>query len=171
MKRFVVSILFVCVSLTSFANDKSSSDAEGKRQLDRLFELMDADQMVDQMWLQMESVFAGMQQQLNISADEMVIFEKYNNQIIEVMRKELSWEKMAPEVAHIYKSNFTPTEIEAFIDFYGSPAGQAYVEMMPTITQESMMMGQNMVVAIMPEIQSITERLNEELATHREKSQ
>jgi len=115
-------------------------------------------------------MFETMQKQMNISADEMPIYDKHNKKMTEVLRQELSWEKMAPDMKNLYVQNFTTAEIQALLDFYESPAGKAFVEKMPVIMQESMVIGQQMVMQAMPQIQKLGAELSEELKAYRAKA-
>lgn len=162
MKKLIFAIL---ISTTFCFN----SFAQDKEPIDELFEVMQADKMIDTMYQQMGLMLNNMRQQMNVSADEMEIFEKYNQRMLDVMRKELSWEKMSPDMKQIYKQNFTTAEIQGLVDFYKSPVGQSFTEKMPVITQESMQIGQQMVMGLMPKIQAVSGELQAELSEYRAK--
>lgn len=160
-------LLVVCMGLLSFSVFASDQEQD---QIDRLFEAMDADSMVDEMYNQMDVMFETMQQQMNISTDEMPIYNKHNKKMAEVLRQELSWAKMAPDMKNLYVQNFTTAEIQALLDFYESPAGQAFVKKMPVVMQESMVIGQQMLMQAMPQIQKLGLELSEELKAYRAES-
>ncbi len=79
-----------------------------------------------------------------------IVFERMNSRINEALDK----------VASIYASNFTVEELNELITFYRSPIGQKYLERLPGMTQESMLVGQEFGKDIGPELQ---QRIVEEL--------
>ena len=160
--RLVAS--FALLSLITISNAQEKSDID---QIDELFDAMKASSMVDMMYQQIGGMMEGMQQQLNVTKDEMPIFEKYNNKMVDIMRTEMSWEKMEPDIRNIYLQNFTSDEINALVDFYKSPTGQKFVEKMPNITQESMIIGQQMALQAMPAIQQVAEEFQAEITEYR----
>jgi len=83
------------------------------------------------------------------------------------MRAEMSWAKMAPDLKQIYKQNFSESEIEGLLAFYQSPVGKSFVEKMPAISQESMMLGQTMAMNLTPQLQELTTELKAEIDEYR----
>lgn len=51
-------------------------------------------------------------------------------------------EALVEDVARIYDKHLTAEEVKAIIAFYETPAGQKLVSMLPAVTQESMVVGQ-----------------------------
>ena len=72
----------------------------------------------------------------------------------DIMREELSWSKMKPQYIRIYQESFSQEDVEGFIAFYRSPAGQAYVDKMPIVMQKSMAVGAQMSQNIGPKIKA-----------------
>jgi hypothetical protein len=129
---------------------------------------MQMDVMMDTMFSQMEgAVMAGMQES-DLSTEELAIYEKYQAQITELMKKELSWEAMSVDIKQVYRQNFTEQEIADILAFYQSPAGQSVLRTMPIVMQESMQIGQNLAQAAMPKLQEISEKQMQELSELRE---
>lgn len=60
----------------------------------------------------------------------------------QVMREELSWEKLRPMYVQIYQETFTQGEIDGLTAFYKSPTGAAYIDKMPVVMQKSQKMMQ-----------------------------
>jgi len=143
MRKLVLSILMV--ASVGICHAEQSKDS-----LDELFEVMQAEKMIDVMYQQFGGMFNDMQRQLGVTAEEAPIFEKYNKKMITLMRAEMSWAKMAPDLKQIYKQNFSESEIEGLLAFYQSPVGKSFVEKMPAISQESMMLGQTMAMNLTP---------------------
>ncbi|MFC3096030.1 DUF2059 domain-containing protein [Alteromonas sediminis] len=162
MLRLSAILFIVSFSFNVLAKADQSSDQSGD-EIDRLFTAMQADQMTQQMWTQMQGLFSQMTQDLNVDAAANEIIKQYQKELVSLLQQEMSWEKMAPEIRHIYAQNFTVDEITKMAEFYESPAGQAFVERMPIVMQESMQLGQRMAMNAMPKLQALSERMREEL--------
>ena len=68
--------------------------------------------------------------------------------------------EFADEIVLIYARNFTPGEMREMTTFYRTPVGQKLLEKLPTVTQESMRVGQAWGQRIGEEVQN---RMIEEL--------
>jgi hypothetical protein len=53
------------------------------------------------------------------------------------LRQDLSWESLRPTFVKIYQEAFTQSEIDSMTAFYKSPAGAAFIDKMPAVTQKS----------------------------------
>lgn len=158
----LISLLSVAISFNTLADAHQEKDT-----IDELFEVTQADKMVDTMYAQMGSMFDSMRQQMGVKPEEMPIFEKYNQQMISLLQTEVSWAKMSPDLKVIYSQNFTEAEIQALLKFYKSPVGQTFIEKTPIITQQSMQIGQQAAMKAMPQIQELAANLQAELAEFR----
>ena len=73
----------------------------------------------------------------------------------------MTWEKMEPMYLRIYRTSLSQSEVDGMIAFYQTPAGQAVINKLPLILQNSMAeVGQMMG----PMIQR-AEQMQKELAT------
>ncbi len=50
------------------------------------------------------------------------------NKVQPVIEKEVTWDKLKPEIIGIYRETFTEDELRGIIAFFRSPAGQAFRE-------------------------------------------
>ncbi|MDT0593548.1 DUF2059 domain-containing protein [Glaciecola petra] len=164
-KLLFIFALCSFISFSAFSDDKAAQD-----DIDELFEVMQAEKMIDTMYQQFGAMFDNMREQMGVQADEMPIYEKYNEKMINLMRAEMGWVQMKGDLKAIYSQNFTAEEIAELLKFYKSPVGQSFIEKMPVITQESMMLGQQMATNAMSKIQAIAQQLQNELQEHRAKS-
>lgn len=82
---------------------------------------------------------------------------------LEVMGKELGdlfTEKMAApgglmeQLIPVYEEHFTHAEIKELLAFYASPIGKKTIEVLPVITNESMIIGQAWGESLAPEIET-----------------
>jgi len=161
MKRFLTAILVVSIQFSAFAEP-------GKRESVReLLELMNADSMIDATYAQMDQMFAGMGQQLDIKPSEQEIFDNYIRKVTASMQDEMSWEKMEGPMVDIYLNNYTEKEIQDMLTFYRSDTGKSMIEKMPTVIGESMAMSQQLMQGFTPRLQELLKELREELEASR----
>ena len=67
---------------------------------------------------------------------------------------QMSWPRLKPLYTKIYQDAFTQEEIDGLIAFYRSPAGMAYVDKMPLVTQKSMDLMQSLMPPMMKRVQA-----------------
>ena len=58
------------------------------------------------------------------------------------------------QVAALYARNFTAAELNEVVAFYRGPTGQKFIQKLPLITQESMVIGQRFGQSIATELRS-----------------
>jgi len=83
---------------------------------------------------------AGMQQAVagqRLTEKQQGFIDAAPKEFIEVMKAELSWDKVKPIFVGVYRENFTQAEIDGMLAFYNSPVGQAFVTKMPAVVQRS----------------------------------
>jgi hypothetical protein len=162
----MLRISLLLALLISFAT-QAQNDTE-KDNLDKLFEAMQMDVMMDTMFSQMQSAYMEGMQDTELSSEELAVIEKYQGQVTDLMREELSWQAMSVDIKQIYRQNFTEQEIADILAFYQSPAGQSVLRTMPVVMQESMQLGQNLAQQAMPKLQAISEQQSQALRELRE---
>lgn len=103
----------------------------------------------------MHVMLQNMHQQMGIKASEQHIFEKYNKQLVDLMKQELSRAKMESDFLVSYNRNFTEQEFADMLAFYKTEFGQSLLKNMPIVMQESMQLSQSSMLALMPKIEEI----------------
>ena len=162
MKPLLVALLALTISLPAFAE-------AGKREsVKELITLMEVDSMIENMYSQMDQMFASMGQQLGIKASEQKIFENYMKKVADSMQEEVSWEKMEEPMIDIYLKNYTEDELQDMLTFYRSSTGRSLIKKMPTVMRESMLLSQNMMMEFMPKMKAIADEFAVKLQKHRE---
>ncbi|MCC5807979.1 MAG: DUF2059 domain-containing protein [Opitutales bacterium] len=58
-------------------------------------------------------------------------------EIKDIMREELSWERLEPVYIVVYSDLFDQEEVDALIEFFTSPEGRAYVAKQPRISKRT----------------------------------
>jgi hypothetical protein len=65
----------------------------------------------------------------------------------------MSYEALKPQIASLYASEFSASELDAAAAFYRTAAGRKFMEKMPALTSRSMELGQQAVQEHLPELQ------------------
>ena len=114
--------------------------------IQKLFDIMNLDQLTQDTMLQLKPQFAA---QANQMVKMMVEGDELNNkqqkvadQITEKMYQQslkmISWKEMQPIYLQVYKDAYTQEEIQAQIDFYASAIGQSILKKTPIVTEKTM---------------------------------
>ena len=126
-------------------------------QVDRLMQLMQVRQNLEQMLPQIEGMQRHMVDQL---AAQHPMTDAQRAKVDRVLadsdqrlRQMLAWNTMAPMYRDIYRKTFSAEDMDAMIAFYGSPAGQRVVAKMPALMQNTLGAVQRMVVPMLQQTQ------------------
>jgi hypothetical protein len=125
--------------------DKLLAATQSEKVLDALFANMD--QMMRQ-----SMVMAARKEKL--TAEQQRLLDVLPGKFVKVMREEMSWDKLQPMYAQIYRENFTQEDIDGLIAFYESPTGKVFVQKMPGVVQKTAVMMQSRMAPIMQKMQA-----------------
>jgi hypothetical protein len=152
--RAVFVLLFILVSTSVNAAPASEESirqllevTKERRRLDDV-----RNQMIEKVRQKVQQVFHGQLPTL----EQQAIAAKMENNIVAMVEDEFSWEKQEPRAIFMYQETFTEEEIAGVLSFYKTPAGQAVINKMPTLTQQFMLQMSNQMESIkgrMKEIQ------------------
>ncbi len=156
------SIIFLTAALCQ------ADETQKRESVDELLQVMNASSMVDAIYSQLQPMFKNMASELDIQADEQVIWDQYYGKIVDVMKDDMGWDKMKGPMTDIYIKNFNDAEIQGMLNFYKSEIGQATLQKLPVVMQESMLLGQTLAQTMMPKIMDLSEALKAEITKHRE---
>lgn len=87
----------------------------------------------------------------------------YQERMAAIMREELSWTKLEPMYLKVYRNTFTQSEIDGMIVFYQTPAGEAMINKMPQVMQQTMTEMQGQMGPIMEKMQRLQSQLMHEV--------
>jgi hypothetical protein len=90
----------------------------------------------------------------NLSAEQRRRLDALPAELATIFQEEMSWPRLKPLYTKIYQDAFTQEEIDGLIAFYRSPAGMAYVDKMPLVTQKSMELMQSLMPPVMKRVQA-----------------
>lgn len=143
MKRFLMCVI-LCLSFAAsgFAQQPAANAPATRQEVEKLFQVMHVREMVRK---QMQAILVPMHQMIHreflrnkakckLPADFEAIMEKRMDKMLTGM----PWDKMIQAMIPVYQKNLSGRDIEAGIAFYGSPAGQEFLQKLPAIMADSM---------------------------------
>ena len=160
-KRILLLLTVGC--LAAQAADSIPSAAS----IDELFAVMNVQKMVDDMIPQidgmMQSAMSTALKGHHLSPEEQKIIDRSRADAMAVMREELTWSKLEPLYVRIYQKSLTQEEVTGLIALYKTPAGQALINKMPVVMQNTMAEMQTMMAPMMERLQQSQQRLVAEI--------
>jgi len=127
--------------------------------IERILDLTNANAIIDQMFNQIKTMTASMLPK-DATPEQSAKAQEMQNQILDLVKARMSWDKIRPQYLTIYNEVFTEDEISGILAFYESPAGRAMLSKTPTLLSKSMSIVQTQMGDLMPEVQRLTkERL------------
>lgn len=154
MKKWMLCLLFVLASPVFNAAAAPASEAS----IRELLEVTRARAMLEQVYGQMESMYAGSMRQAfgdELAPEQEARMQRFSTRMTALMKQELGWDVMAPMYVDIYGKSFSEDEIQGMLAFYRTPAGQAVVDKMPLVMQNTMEAVQARMGAMMPAMQKM----------------
>ena len=145
------------IPVAAIALVASAHAAESKEQLaEKLLTVSGAEKMAND---SIDSAMKAMSKQVggtaNLPAAMRPKMEAAFTRIGQLMKDEMGWAKMKPEMIRLYAEAYTEEEMRAAITFYTSPAGKSFAAKMTVVTQKSMEWGMRRGAALGPKIQKI----------------
>lgn len=127
---------------------------------EQLLEYMNVREAIEKSFEMVKRMVPAQLQSTRRASEDPAAQAALTNQINEVMAlvsAELSWEKLKPDYVTLYADTFSEEELRGLIDFYKSPAGQAFSRKQPELMRRSMELGQRLMRQVMPKIQTAVE--------------
>ena len=145
----LASLVFASLAYCAPASEESIDRLLADTKVEKLLDTMSVN--VDQ--VMRRSMEASMQGQ-PLSPEQRRVIDATAASFVQVMREEMTWDKMRPLYVQIYQESFTQEEIDGLIAFYESPAGVAFVEKMPFVMQKSMSIMQSRLAPMMEKMKA-----------------
>nr|WP_284691364.1 DUF2059 domain-containing protein [Pinirhizobacter soli] len=73
---------------------------------------------------------------------------------------------MQPMMIDLYKKTFSQNEINDMLAFYRTPSGQAVIQKMPALMNQTMAISQAKIQAMLPQIRDISAEMGQELQAY-----
>ncbi len=161
MKRLLLALALVCSP--AFAVDTPPSDAS----LHELLNITDAPKLIDSMTGQIDGMMKGMIAQAangqEVTPAQQAAIDKFQAGVVDIMRAELTWEKLEPMYLRIYRESLSQEEVDGMLAFYKTPAGQATIKKIPVIMQKSMAEMPAKMNSMMQKMQALTQEFAAEM--------
>lgn len=121
-----------------------------------LFEVMHTSQITDEVMSQMDANLREAMERASggrsLNARQQQLHDEMRTKALGMLKDELAWSRLEPQMVEVYRNTFTPEEIDAMFRFYNSPGGKAVVAKLPQATQQMMQLTQERVSALVPRI-------------------
>jgi hypothetical protein len=155
--------LAACLSATlAFAQTAApapTSLSPKTAKIERMMELTNSQANVDQMTAQILKMLPSAVPP-DASPEARAKFEEIQRKSIDLIKQQMSWQRMKSQYAKLYEDLFTAEELDGMIAFYESPAGRSMLKKMPELVQRSMMLGQAAFNEIIPELQRLQKEVH-----------
>jgi hypothetical protein len=156
-KRILVLLAITC--LTARAADTLPTEAS----IQELLAVTNVHKLLDQMLPQMDAMMqrstAEALRGQTISPEAQKMIDQSRANATAIMKEELSWSKLEPLYIRVYQKSLTQEEVTGMIALYKTPAGQAMINKMPIVMQNTMAEMQTMMAPIMQRIQQSQQQL------------
>jgi uncharacterized protein len=157
MKLVLTLVLAMCAAPAALAWEaKPAAPKPTEESVKQLFEAMHTSSLIDTYMTQIEgTVRASMQQAAagqRPNAQQQKILDDLGAKIVALVKEELNWTKIEPEMVEVYRNTFTQAEMEGMLKFYRSETGRAVVAKLPTAITQSMQGVQDHMKELTPKI-------------------
>jgi hypothetical protein len=136
----------------------SLASAQGlskEAKIERLLDVTNGQATMNQVFEQMKAAMAPAIP-ANATPEQRAKAQELQSKILDLMKNQMSWEKVRPAYVKAYSETFSEEEINGILAFYESPAGRAMQAKMPMLISKVMALAQAQASELMPEIQRIT---------------
>jgi len=163
MKNLLFTIVLICTPQLSFGEEQAE-----RASIEELLQVSNVESMVDAMYSQMDLMLQQMSSQLQIEESERPIMDKFMSKVTDLIQQEVSWEQMKDPIFDIYRKHFSEKEVLDLTAFYKTESGQAMVEKMPNLMQDSMQVSQGMIESVLPKVMELAEEFQQEIMENRQ---
>ncbi|MGO9934525.1 MAG: DUF2059 domain-containing protein [Steroidobacteraceae bacterium] len=159
--------VFVCAFLLAAAPALANDGPPTEESIQQLLTLSDARELLGQMKVQMETMMSAAmrdaQQGQTLTPERQAILDRMRSKMSAVVSQSLNWDALQPIYVRTYQASLTQDELDGIINFYQSPAGQAYIKKMPLIMQNVMAEMQVLMKPMQQKLVEIRQEATQEL--------
>ena len=135
------------------AADAPPSEASIKQ----LLEVTKAKKLLESMMTQMDGLMKNAMAQATqgqqLSDSDQKEIDQVQAEITTEMKKVLDWNKLEPMYVRVYQKSFNQQEVDGMIAFYKTPTGEAVLNKMPLVLQNTLVEMQQMMKPMMQHLQ------------------
>jgi hypothetical protein len=155
------SLLLIAVSAIAKEAPPTEESIQQFLQLTNVHQLLN--EMKGQMDGFMSNALHSAQQGQTITPERQAILERMREKMTAAVNESLNWDNLLPMYVRIYQASLTQRELDGIIDFYQSPAGQAYTKKMPLVMQNVMSEMQGIMKPLQQKLGEIQKEATQEL--------
>jgi hypothetical protein len=139
----------------------------------QLLEVMQAHKMLDATMAQMSAFMKQMMEQATqgqkITPQIQKDIDRRQSEMTNTFKEVLDWNKLEPMYVRVYQKSFTQQELDGMIGFYKTTAGQAVINKMPVVMQNTMSEMQQMMQPMIQRMRQQQEEVVAEIKAENEK--
>ncbi|HTU64848.1 MAG TPA: DUF2059 domain-containing protein [Steroidobacteraceae bacterium] len=153
MKKLLLAFALF-LSLPAF-----SAEGASEASIRELMKVTDAKQLLDASYAQMDGILGQAMKQATgdapPTAKQQVLIDEFKSKTVELMRKEMSWEKLEPAYLELYAKTFSQSEIDGMLAFYKSEPGRAVLAKMPQLMANMSQTMMTLMQSFLPAMQKL----------------
>ena len=160
-KRTITACM--AVAAITFAGSAAWAAAPSDAAIDELLEAMRLREQTSSMLDAMNQEFAqnaSMFAQKSGTAENAAVQQRMQamqQQMGQILREEMAWEKVRPVYRQVYKESLTAEEVAGMLAFYRTPVGQSVLQKQPQITERAMQISREQILPnVIERISTIT---------------
>jgi len=162
MKKILLAMALMA-SVPAFAQSPPPSEASVRE----LLEVTNGKSVLEGAWNQLDGLMEkAMKDAIGnkpVTAKQEEIMAAMRAETVELIRSEMSWDKMEPMYIRQYSQTFSQAEIDGMLAFYKSDAGKAVTAKMPQLVQILMQDVLSLLQGTMPKIRAISDKYIEQI--------
>ena len=149
-KRTITTCM--AVAAITFAGSAAWAAAPSDAAIDELLEVMRLREQTSSMLDAMNQEFAqnaSMFAQKSGAAEDAAVQQRMQTeqqQMGQILREEMAWEKVRPVYRQVYKESLTAEEVAGMLAFYRTPVGQSVLQKQPQITERAMQISREQIL-------------------------
>jgi len=163
MRKLIVFTIAILMSGIFTLQAADNNIAVRTKLAAELLKAMKIGKMLNQTFDTMKQMQGDMVKKMAVNAKDQEMAVRHQQKIMNLMQKELSWEKFRPEFEKLYAETYSAEELEGLIKFYRSPLGEKFTSKQPEMQKKTMIMVQKMMTHILPKIQALTKKMQQEI--------
>ena len=154
MKRIVVAVLF----LLPIAAVAHADEASKRTKVQELFTLLHVDQVSSQIMNNLNRQMQGLgthQFGATPTPEQKKQFDDFQGRFDGLVQQTIGWKVVEPDFVKLYSDTYTEPEIDSFLAFYKSPAGQTMLAKAPELSSKSVAITQQRMSSIEPQLRQM----------------
>jgi hypothetical protein len=168
LKRTLVLLTVVCTASYAAETPPNEESVRKLLEVSQIHKVLDA--VMGQMDGYMKQAIAQVTQGQSLSPQMKKNIERRQAEMVSIFKEMLDWHKLEPMYIRVYQKTFTQSEVDNLIAMYQSPGGQALLNKMPVVLQNTMNEMQPIMQPIMQRIQRMQRDVVADIQAEKKKS-